>query len=160
VSPESLPEVLPENVMPGVAFPPVGPWDIGSPPPRPGAHRSQPAVLCSAQTATGPSRGRSVLPLLPRYLGARLWLCVPWSRQARVRGGRLLSTPGVFPATVGTPTPDVTHGDHVALPRSRVTPLNACPALSPRWCPAHSPWRIQDCCLPVTAHRRLSLATA
>jgi hypothetical protein len=24
----------------------------------------------------------------------------------------------------------------VALPRSRVTPLNACPALRPRWCPA------------------------
>src|SRR5207247_3277090 len=36
----------------------------------------------------------------------------------------------------------------------------ACPALSPRGCPAHAPWRIPDCCLPVTAHRRLSLATA
>jgi hypothetical protein len=27
-------------------------------------------------------------------------------------------------------------GDHVALPSSRVTPLKACPALRPRWCPA------------------------
>jgi hypothetical protein len=47
-----------------------------------------------------------------------------------------------------------------ALPRSRVTPLPACPALRPRWCPAHAPCRIQDCCLPATARRRLSLATA
>ena len=46
-----------------------------------------------------------------------------------------------------------------ALPRSRVTSLSACPALSPRWCPAHAPWRIQDCCLPATARRRLSRAT-
>ncbi len=28
----------------------------------------------------------------------------------------------------------------MALPRSRATPLHACPALRPRWCPAHSPY--------------------
>src|SRR5262245_22633447 len=98
--------------MPGVAFPPVGPWDSGSPPSRPGAPSSRPAVLCSAKTANRPSRGRSVLPLLPRYLGSRLELCVPCLHKARVRGGRLLVTPGVFTATVGTPTPDIPHGDH------------------------------------------------
>ena len=38
--------------------------------------------------------------------------------------------------------------------------METCPALRPRWCPEHSPWRIQDCCLPATAYRRLSLATA
>ena len=98
--------------MPGFAFPPVGPWDIGSPPSRPGAPRSRPAGLGSAQTANRPSRGRSVLPFLPRYLGARLWLCVPCLRQARVRGGRLRATPGVFTSMVGTPTPAIPHGDH------------------------------------------------
>ena len=47
----------------------------------------------------------------------------------------------------------------MALPSSRVTPLYACPALRPRWCPAHSPYRAQDCCLPALAHRRLSPRT-
>ena len=44
----------------------------------------------------------------------------------------------------------------MALPRSRVTPLYACPALRPRWCPTRSPYRTQDCCLPARAHRRLT----
>ena len=44
----------------------------------------------------------------------------------------------------------------VALPRSRVPPVKTCPALRPRWCPAHSPKRTQDCCLPVTGNRRRS----
>ena len=43
----------------------------------------------------------------------------------------------------------------VALPSSRVPPVKTCPALRPRWCPAHSPWRTQDCGLPVRANRRL-----
>jgi hypothetical protein len=45
---------------------------------------------------------------------------------------------------------------HVALPSSRVSPVKPCPALRPRWCPAHSPKRAQDCCLPATEHRRLT----
>jgi hypothetical protein len=44
----------------------------------------------------------------------------------------------------------------MALPRSRVPPLKTCPALRPRWCPRYSPKRIQDCCLPALANRRLS----
>jgi hypothetical protein len=44
-----------------------------------------------------------------------------------------------------------------ALPSSRITLLPTCPALRPRWCPASSPFRCQDCCLPVPAHRRLSV---
>ena len=39
---------------------------------------------------------------------------------------------------------------HVALPSSRATPMNACPALRPRWCPGCMPCRPQDCCLPAT----------
>src|SRR4030095_16842847 len=42
------------------------------------------------------------------------------------------------------------------LPRSRVPPLAACPALRPRWGPRHSPSRVQDCGLPALATRRLS----
>ena len=38
---------------------------------------------------------------------------------------------------------------HPDLPSSRVTPLRTCPGLRPRWCPAHSPCRLQDCCLPL-----------
>jgi hypothetical protein len=43
------------------------------------------------------------------------------------------------------------------LDHSRVAPVSACPVLRPRWCPSHSPYRALDCCLPVAAHRRLSL---
>jgi hypothetical protein len=43
------------------------------------------------------------------------------------------------------------------LPSSRITPLNACPALRPRWCPARSPEHGQDCGLPNTGFRRLSI---
>ena len=141
--------------MPGVAFPPVGPWDIGSPPSRPGASAPGPRYYGSAKTAKSPSRGRSVLPVLPRYLVALVLLCVPCSCKARLRGRSLLPRRESFPHSVGTPTPDVSTRRPLALPRSRVTPLHACPALRPRWCPGHSPWRIQDCCLPATAHRRL-----
>ena len=45
---------------------------------------------------------------------------------------------------------------HVALPRSRVPPVNACPALRPRWCPRRLPERVEGCCLPATGNRRLS----
>ena len=54
----------------------------------------------------------SVLPALPRYLVSRLLLCIPFLRKARVKGGRFLATPGVFPSTVGPPQPDCTPGDH------------------------------------------------
>jgi hypothetical protein len=42
-----------------------------------------------------------------------------------------------------------------ALPRAPVPPLQTCPALRPRWCPAPSPTRTQDCGLPATGNRRL-----
>ncbi len=43
-----------------------------------------------------------------------------------------------------------------ALPSSRITLLDPCPALRPRWCPSRLPCRAQDCCLPKPAHGRLS----
>jgi hypothetical protein len=54
------------------------------------------------------------------------------------------------------PEPVTTTRRAVALPRSRVTPLNACPALRPRGCPQPSPARVQDGGLPAPASRRLS----
>jgi hypothetical protein len=44
----------------------------------------------------------------------------------------------------------------MALPSSRVPSVETCPALRPRWCPAHLPSRAQDCCLPAHANRRLT----
>src|SRR5262249_3829237 len=78
------------------------------------------------------------------------------SQVARVRGASGLSAPGVFTSPDGTPTPDVPQGDPLALLSSRVTPMETCPALRPRWGPIHSPYRGWDCCLPVVGDRRLS----
>src|SRR5205823_1440502 len=87
--------------------------------------------------------------LLPRVRGIPYGLMLGWKPP---------TTPGLLVAR--SPNPGIGSRREVALPSSRVTPLHACPALRPRWCPAHSPCRIQDCCLPATARRRLSLATA
>jgi hypothetical protein len=84
---------------------------------------------------------------------------------------------------VSTPHPlTFTTRRQLALPSSRVIPVSTCPVLRPRWCPAHSPrrylrwryplrsfgcawslmstiaspYRVQDCCLPLFAQRRLS----
>ena len=40
-------------------------------------------------------------------------------------------------------------GRQLALSSSRFILLNPCPGLRPRWCPECSPFRIQDCCLPL-----------
>ncbi len=99
-----------------------------------------PSVLCSATTATTPSRRPSVVPRSPIPWCDPLLHSQPGPRTTPPRWARRFSTPaprsGTFPRSV------------VALPSSRVTPLNACPALRPRWCPQHSPYRVQDCCLP------------
>ncbi len=55
-----------------------------------------------------------------------------------------------YPCSSGAPG-----GRQMALPSSRVVPLNVCPALRPRWCPVRSPFRLQDCCLPFRQQRRL-----
>jgi hypothetical protein len=41
--------------------------------------------------------------------------------------------------STGTPLPVLFTRKHLALPSSQATLLNSCPALRPRWCPAHSP---------------------
>src|SRR5262245_39840889 len=108
---------------------------MGAPPSRPAARGSWPSGLWSAQTASGPSRGRAVLPLLPHYLGARVLLGVPCSGTARLGGASLLPAPGVFPAPVGTPppafakdtsgSPKVPSHPDACMPRSQ-TPVVSC----------------------------------
>ena len=128
--------------LPDVAFPPGG--RLGLPSPRaPG--------IGDATTATCPSQGpslvaRSPIPcLLPSVCGLPAGL-VAWSK--RPAHARACGHP-VPPSGAITRSP-------MALPRSRVPPVQTCPALRPRWCPAHSPKRTQDYCLPATGNRRLT----
>ena len=111
--------------MPGVAFPPVGPVGRGSPPS---------PVLCAAKTTPCPSRVASLVARfpIPRLLhGVR---GVPIGLMAWVK-------PPGHARAFGHPVPQ--SGScarrQVVLPSSRVTPVKTCPALRPRWCPAHSP---------------------
>jgi hypothetical protein len=141
--------------MPGLAFPPVGPLGLGSPPSQTLPRRHRPSVLCSAKTAVCPSRvaslvARSPIPcLLPAFvfLAARRAGEAPPQRQGSWSAG----TP---------PLPAFLTRRQTALSSSRVTPLSACPALRPRWCPKHLASRLQDCCLPGAANRRLSRSTS
>src|SRR2546425_5865841 len=128
--------------MPGVAFPPVGPVGLSSPPS---------PVLCSAQTTPCPSQDTSLVARVPIPC---LLLCV----RGVPLGLVVWSKPPDHARALGHPVPQ--SGSlprrHVALPSSRAPPMHACPALRPRWCPDHSPLRLQDCCLPATGNRRLS----
>ena len=82
------------------------------------------------------------------------------SRRVGLAGSVSRPSPGLW-FSVSTPHPlTFTTRKQLALPSSQVIPVSTCPVLRPRWCPAHSPYRIQDCCLPLTARRRLSLAHA
>ena len=68
VSAESLSCVGPLHALPDVAFPPVGPLGLGSPPS---------SVLCSAKTATVPLSSRFARRSLPDTLPASLVCGVP-----------------------------------------------------------------------------------
>src|SRR5262249_54739737 len=130
VSSASLPCVRPADALLDGAFPPVGRLGLTSPPS---------SVLCAATTATSPSRRAS--------LGARRPDTLLASRVRGLPAGlRVWSKRPVHARAFGRPVPSsgcVTRSQ-VALPSSRVTPLDTCPALRPRWCPAHSPKRTQD----------------
>ena len=129
--------------MPGVAFPPVGPVGLSSPPS---------PVLCSAQTATMAISGHFAWRSRPDTLPA--FRCVRGLPAGLVAGWKLPSHARAF----GRPVPQsgICARRPMALPRSQATPMNACPALRPRWCPGDLPCRTQDCGLPATGHRRLS----
>ena len=90
------------------------------------------------------------LSLVPRYLACfhRSW--------SPLRARSREEAPGHARA-FGHPVPQSGYKTRrqAALPSSQVPPLKTCLALRPRWCPAHSPQRTQDSCLPATANRRL-----
>jgi hypothetical protein len=107
-------------------------------------------VLCDATTATCASRGSSLVACSPIPCLLPSFVVSP---QGSWPGRSAQPTPG--PLVTRSPTPGVCARTPMALPSSRVPPLKTCPALRPRWCPAHSPQRTQDCCLPATGNRRL-----
>jgi hypothetical protein len=114
--------------------------------------RSPPSsVLCSAKTATMPVSGRCARRSLPDPWPASVRSWCPHGARAVVKAPaprRTFRRPGSQSGHMAR--------RQVALPRSRVTPMNACPALRPRWCPRHLPLRVQDSGLPATGNRRLS----
>jgi hypothetical protein len=115
----------------------------------------RPAVLCLAKTALCPSRVASLVarPPIPCLLPPFVFLT------ARRAGEAPSQRQGSWSA--GTPSlPAFLTRRQTALSSSRVTPLSACPALRPRWCPKHLAWRLWDCCLPGAANRRLSLSAS
>jgi hypothetical protein len=125
VSSTSLPCVLPADALPDGAFPPVGRLGVTSPPS---------LVLCAATTAALPISGSFTCRWFPDTLpapvvcGLPLGLAIWWKPQV---------TPG--PLVTRSPTPGLWSRRQAALPSSRVPPLKTCPALRPRWCPAHLP---------------------
>src|SRR5919108_1361646 len=111
--------------MPGVAFPPVGPLGRGSPPS---------PVLCAAKTTPCPSRVASLVARFPIPRLLHSVRGVPFGLMAWVK-------PPGHARAFGHPVPQSGNGARrqVVLPSSRATPLKTCPALRPRWYPAHSP---------------------
>ena len=104
------------------------------------------------------------LRLPPLHLGGlRLSLAcplpclLPWCSwgPVRARGRVEAARPRQGLWSPGPLSPGMGARREVALPSSRVPPGKTCPALRPRWWPAHSPSRPQDCCLPGHATRRL-----
>jgi len=152
VSSRSLLSSPPTVVLPGVAFPTVGPVGLGSPPSRSMGCAREPSVLCFTTTASSPSRtaslgaGDAIPGLLPIFV-FRCRLADGWKPPVRARA-LVHPVPLLFREIVTRRL--------LALPSSRVTPLMTCLALRPRWCPGHSPWRAWDCSLPAHASRRLS----
>ena len=131
----------------------VGPLGLGSPRVRSRVSPC-PAVLCVATTAFV-RPGRSAFGCLP----------VPWVDALRFVSLPARAGVGSSAGRVDPPTPGCClrrsplfrrsfPWRREALPSSRITLLPTCPALRPRWCPARSPWRGQDCCLPMSAYRR------
>src|SRR5215472_14794759 len=128
--------------MPGVAFPPVGPLGLSSPPS---------PVLCSAKTATLPVSGRFACRSLPDTLPTSVCSWCP------SRAHDLVEVPRPRQG-LWSPGPPFREFDKETRgsPKFPSSPCEDMPSLRPRWCPAHSPRRTQDCCLPATENRRLT----
>ncbi len=95
-----------------------------------------PSVLWSAKTSNCPSQIPSLFALGPRYLACfHSFVC---SIQDSLVARKLASSARAFDLPV-IPTIWVSLHKETAgyLPSSQVTPMTACPGLSPRWCPVY-----------------------
>src|SRR5713101_4239632 len=97
-----------------------------------------------------PSRGPSLVARSPLPCVVLWFVVFP---KGSLPGRSAQTAPGLL--VTRSPSPGISSRRQVALPSSRVPPLKTCPALRPRWCPAHLPCHAQDCCLPAHANRRL-----
>ena len=94
------------------------------------SHR--PSVLRSAKTANSPSRWRSLFAIPHRYLACPLRFVSPASRlDSSKRWDDLFERLGFF--GYGHPNTVALARRPLALPSSRVTPMNTGPGLRPRW---------------------------
>ena len=116
-----------QNVMPGFPFPTVGPLDLGSPPYR--SEKSDHRYYCQLRLPN------AHLGFVRCSLSAPNTLVAPLlSLTGQVRA---LLTSARTPPRWLTGALDRIHYSrkHLALPSSQITPLTACPARRPRWCP-------------------------
>jgi hypothetical protein len=126
VSSRSLLSFPPTGVLPGVAGPAVGPVGLGSPPGRStfGVQTLGTRLHDDGHDSVSASCG---CPSCAETLVCSSAALPARSPDHPTRLGSEVFSPGSpirpFPRSV------------VALPRSPVTPLMACPALRPRWCP-------------------------
>ena len=81
-----------------------------------------------------PSRVASLVARFPIPC-VLLWFVV--SPQGSLPGRSAQTAPGLL--VTRSPSPGISSRRQVALPSSRVPPVKTCPALRPRWSPAHSP---------------------
>jgi len=138
----------------------VGPLGLGSPRVRAGCIPAPcPAVLCVATTAFVLSGWFAFRSLPVPWVDALGFVSLPACARVGSSVGRVgQQTPGC--CSCRSPSLRLLlPRRREALPSSRITPLNSCPGLRPRWCPTRSPWRKQDCCLPADAYRRLWVRT-
>lgn len=89
-----------------------------------------------------PISGSFAFAIFPRYL-AMLPLFVFLPRLADRR--KLLSLPGVLLSRFTFLLPALLTRRQLALPSSRATLMNTCPALRSRWCSVNSPSRVLKC---------------
>jgi hypothetical protein len=141
--------------MPGFAFPTVGPLGLSSPPSQSVLNSPDHRYYAPLRLPSAHLGSLRFSLSFPDTLTCFHFLCVPFPAHRSVGSHpaipRLLFSQ--YPLSSGIPG-----GRQKALPSSRVVPVNTCPALRPRWCPENSPFRLQDCCLPLFRQRRLSQA--
>lgn len=118
--------------MPGSAFPPLGRLGLTSP---------VSPVLCLATTAICPSWVASLFAFASQYPSPlSSGLCpVSFLRLTEYCRKCGLSVPGLLVCQYSLSS-GLLGGDMMALSSSRVTPVDTCPVLRPRWCPVHSPF--------------------